>query len=177
MINKALFANEISILADKAGRELRGPTIVALYDTMPRDMTDEEFVIGCRRALRRESFFPTPQQIISLSRPTEPSAEVEAGEMFDKIREHSVAWNRDPVARAAVQQAGGEGMVLAEDVRVASFARRDFVKAYAEIKRRAAEAEEIESLLPAARRAVADLTGPRPISDMLRKFESASLPT
>lgn len=152
MIDHAVFGTEIAILADRYGRELKAPTIAAFYDVLGDELSTDEFIIGCRRVMKREAFFPSPQAIIDAARPKDESPEQRAAEMFDRIRDRAVAWGRDPVARKAVANAGGESLVMADDPRIVSYARRDFIAAFVELEQRRGDEEEIARLMPTVER-------------------------
>lgn len=177
LIDREVFVTEIAVLADRYGRELKAPTIAALYEILGAELTTEEFVIGCRRVMRRETFFPSPQQIIDAARVPEQPVEQTAAEVFDGIRDYRLAWGKDPRAVIAMKRAGGEVLVRSDDPRVMAFARRDFIAAYVEQAKRSATETEIAVLAATTAPRIRQQTGTRQIGgDVQRVIAKIAAP-
>jgi hypothetical protein len=150
MIDTQAFKLWLGILGDRFGRELRAPTIRAYYEILNAELSTEEFQLGCMGCLKREAFFPSPQQIIDAALPL-AAPELVAADAFDRIR---AGWHYydDPRAKEAVRLAGGQDVVFTNVAREAMHARREFITVYTALMRHGENGRDAELLAGAAER-------------------------
>lgn len=68
-LDPEVFARGIGVLADRAGRELKAPTIRELYLIAREVLTTEEFTLAVRLHLKRSVFLPSVDELVNLVRP------------------------------------------------------------------------------------------------------------
>lgn len=149
MINRDVFTHWIGVLADRFGRELKAPTLRVYYELLCEELDTNAFQVGCKLVLKREQFFPSPQQIIDAANPAHDRS-LEALGAFRKIAD-GVYPHSDAIAREAMKLCGVWGTMgdMAPGVRAQK--ERQFLETYQAIaarQRAESELRTIESHIP-----------------------------
>lgn len=141
IINKEIFAEAMSVLADRFNRPLHPATQRKYFEILSLELTTEEFSTACELAFRSVRFWPSPQELIELVKP-EKNLDIEAAGMFEDVRDlgfpHTagMCWHREEVAALGAPALAGFVAIGAQDrlrhlsADDLSWARREFVAAY-----------------------------------------------
>jgi len=122
--------------------------------------SDEEWLATVRKVIKTSRYFPSPAELLEGLVESDAALEQEALALVDRL--HPECWVYNPVsggnydaalvrdrlgvaALTSFRAAGGSRAFAAEDEKVVSFARRDFVKSYIQ-SRKAERVEERRQL-------------------------------
>jgi hypothetical protein len=134
-LSREVFAQYMTALCDRFNRTLAPPAMVIYYDFL-RGLSDYEFRNGIRGAFNC-TFFPSPQDIFCLGRPSESTALVAENawsEVLSAIR--GTPWRMIPrakfneVAWKAIASAGGLSGIAEMTREDEPHARKRFLDAY-----------------------------------------------
>lgn len=169
MIDKELFAQTMSALADRFNRPLAGPTLKAYYHALSAELSEDDFRAAVNIAFRDCTFWPSPKDLIEFVHP-EPDLDLEGSLKFDQVRAagknqpgFGMQWKRTDVmlcgepALAAFASIGGNERMRSMQGDDIAWARREFITAYkAAIMQnaktaRASEAKKLIASIPRQR--------------------------
>lgn len=142
MIDKDVFLERMSELADRFNRPLHEQTQRRYFELLSRELTTEEFMGACELAFRNASFWPSPKEMVDYIRPPRDLA-LEASQAFDKVlaigeyTPQGTSWLRSRIveelgepAAIAFSAIGAQGRLRNITTDDLPWARREFIAAY-----------------------------------------------
>jgi hypothetical protein len=128
----------VTALAETFGRKLSEPAL-KLYVAALCDLSDSEASRAAATATQRSKFFPTPSELIELSRTGGVSYEAQAVVAFQELEAALNASKPSvlsPLAQVVVRQLGGFQSLLTQPLeRFYTWTRKDFCQIYATMAR------------------------------------------
>ena len=138
-IDARVFAEEMTILADRFNRDVSKPVRMRYFESLDRRMSTEEFALAARRIFESDTFWPSPDRFLEITRGTaEDRAELEWARVLEAAK-HGQLPTLDAAGMGALRGIGGFNAVqYADQAYALPKLKRDFLAAY---ERRSATAE------------------------------------
>lgn len=130
MIDALTFANKMTLLLGRFGREMSEVVQAEYYRHLKDRMTSEEFIQAAERVFFEDEFFPTPKQLLEK---VKPDARSQAVMDWDELWE-AIARNRpenlSEIGRKALRSVGGRSVVGYTNLDKIPWVKKDFLEAY-----------------------------------------------
>lgn len=133
MLDKRIFTEQMSVLADRFDRKLSQPVAKSYFETLSNSLTTEEFLSAAKRIFHESVFWPSPAEFVDKAKgKVEDAAQLEWMEVMAAIAKGRKAQLGES-GKAALEAIGGRWAV--RNTENVSFLRKDFIAAYVATER------------------------------------------